>query len=304
MISSIVLIGVSLGWLALPLIPAVQELRHPTDAGALDVFQGNAADAQDQVHTVLPRILDGSSIVSPPELAQYNVMLWSDSELCSPELFPAKALVHQGELTLRGAVTGLVSIHAQSLKLLASATTSAKLSASRDAWVCEGSSFQVLQAPVIRAGAIALVQIEREPSVLTPGTVLNAEYHELQGWWRADASALVLASTRVTHDIVSSGDVTLEPGSFVTGSIKAKGSVELKSGARVQGNIVAHSVALGPSSSVGGCVLADVFASVGAGATVGAANAPATLSAPVVTLTQGACVFGGIYARTQATVLG
>lgn len=301
MMLSICFLAVASAWLALPLVPALRELRRPTDACALDVFQGNAADAREGLHTLLPQLFAAPESDWSSELSRKNAGLLPQARLEETDAILFPNMVHIGTLTVAGCPAGLKSLHAQALSLANRLSTGVKLTANTTAIIAPGAIFQVLQAPLILAGT-APHPPKLKAAIKPAGTVIGATHYPAQEWWRASGDAQVEAGFAIEGDILVKGDLIIRRDARVNGSVKASGTVSIEDGGHIHGNVVATRVTLGPGVSVRGCILADDAVLLDEGVVVGAPDCPATIVSKTVVLNAGSRVYGGICASDRACV--
>jgi hypothetical protein len=311
-------IGLALGfaWLSLPLIPAIRELRRPTDAQALNVFQGNAADAQEGLHHLLPAFYAENKLTSESHNAWSTKFASAGARLWTESVLPHKldpCLVSHGDLMLEGEMAGCVGAHSRTLTLGHTTRTAARLSARTRAVLTPGCEFQILQAPRIESAPRAGVAPNAMPfaafqeylanqSPPAPGAVVGAQHYPMQQWWRARAHAEVPDGVLVSGDIVATGDVRVGCHARVAGSIKSGGQVTLGTGAVVTGNIVASQVRLAPLARAGGSVLAEVEVQLEMASSVGSPDREATVASERIYLEESVVIYGGIFAHKGAMV--
>lgn len=291
--NSLFVVLAALVFFALPFVFALRELFNPSDAGALKVHAGNAADAND------------FAIRAQLEGRNTDVESLETDLLDSSHISKAPCLESSHELRVQGTPAGLHSVSAKRLRLLKGLSTSAKLSAEASAYMEPGVSVQVLQAPVIETFP-SLRPPTKKLSVWQGGLTSQVygaiEYPE-QGWWRASELAAVLAGTLAEGDIISQGGIRVEVFAEVKGSLKAKGHVHLFSGAKVSGNVLCDTLTMEEGVQVRGCVIVARDATVDRFCTIGEKDKPASLTASKVALSPDVKVYGGIYAVDACNVV-
>ncbi len=301
--NSIALILFALGWSALPLIPALRELYRPTDAKALDVFQGNAADASEPLHAAL-RLKAAPEFNAKAALAQTGTLVadaQSDWQALTGE---AKAVLLQGVARVDSLPGQLQAFRADRVEVAPGAQIAVPLSASQAVTLSNGSSVRMVQAPVV-----AVLPVTGEPRQLAEpaadqgkGSVGGATWQDLQGWWHAEADAFVVTGQVIRGDILVAGNLDLGPGVVVTGSVKAAGQVRMGAGSTILGNCVATSIEVQAHGAVRGSVVADERIQLGKAVQVGDVLHPASVVAKDITLAEGVCIHGGLTAHRSADV--
>lgn len=311
---SAIFLLLALGWFLLPLLPAVRELLRPTDKRALEIYQGNAADALASTKEARDRIAE-QSVVDPVSLLETTgVLVWAQE--AGPDqgwislAKRAKAVVFPGHKALQRAPSHLQSVHADTLEVLPGAAIEPALTADRAVVLHAGAQLRTVQAPVIQvpgrdsAAAVPAYWADIARTVNDqPSTVSGAAWEDLQEWWRAFGDARVAADSLVEGDIVASGDVVIEKGARVTGSIKAAGTLHVMARAQIQGDCVAEHIVIEEQAWVLGSVVAEQSARLQQDAQVGAEQHPSTVVATDIWLREGVSVFGGLAAHRCARVL-
>jgi hypothetical protein len=303
MMHSLLFVAFAAAWLMLPLLPALMELYKPTDDGALDVFQGNAADARDGLHDLLPQLFSTPTADWAAGLQEKQALLWTEPQLESSSAVTQSHLASPLSLRVQGCPSPLVSLHANELTLASGLVTGVRMSAARWALLEPAVKFQVLQAPLIRTGRMPASPQPERATPAQAGTVKGAKHYPVQQWWRAAGDAAVDADSVVQGDIIAEGRVVIGSGSRIEGSLKTKGEVVLEEGAIVLGNVVAHSVRVCPGATVQGSVLATTTVVLETDTVIGSPATPASVVCAELTLRLGVSVHGGICANTCAEVL-
>lgn len=301
--NSIALILFALGWSALPLIPALRELYRPTDAAALDVFQGNAADASEPLHAAL-RLTAGAELDAKAVLAETGTWTAAAQSDWKAAAGSAKSVLLQGLVRIDSLPAHLQAFRADQIEVTPGAQLTVPLSASQAITLSKNASIRMAQAPVVavlpvEGGARALLAPAADQG---HGSVGGATWQELQGWWHAEADAFVVAGQIIRGDILVAGDLNLGPGVVVTGSVKAAGQVLMGTGAVILGNCVATSVEVQAHCAIRGSVIADEQVQLGSGVQVGDASNPASVVAKDIALSEGVRIHGGLTAHRSADV--
>lgn len=254
----------------LPFLPAIRELRRPSDCAPLTVYQGNQADA------------------SEPFLAEER---------------PDSCLYLPGERVLSQAPESVTHIRGE--QLIVQCATAAQLSASQNMRLLPGVTFQVAQAPVLEFGPLRGTPCSRarqENKALTERDVQHAQWQPLQQWWYAPGAARIRAGSSVKGDVLAKS-LTVEDGARVHGSLKVDGDLVIGANCEIFGSCIARSITLGQGSKVRGCVVADQNVALYQNVTVGSPKTPASVLAMEVTVNAGVTVYGGVTAHRRAQVL-
>jgi cytoskeletal protein CcmA (bactofilin family) len=302
MMTSLLFIVTASAWLMLPLLPALRELYKPTDDGALDVFQGNAADARDGLHGLLPEVFSTPATEWSAALNEKNAQLWDEAQLTEAAHHAYQNIVAPRSLRVSGCPAGVATIHANELLLTSTLATSARMSAARWVLLEPGVKFQVLQAPRIQTGLAPANVVEPTPLPANQGSVAGATHYAGQGWWRASGDAEVAPAVLIHGDVIAEGRLVLGKGSRIEGSLKTKGTVVLEEGSVVTGSVVANNVVAAAGVSVHGSILATTTVSLATRTVVGSPTALASVVCSDLTLQPGVIVHGGICANGHAEV--
>jgi cytoskeletal protein CcmA (bactofilin family) len=162
--------------------------------------------------------------------------------------------------------------------------------------------FERIGAPVISVGEPAELPPEL-PSRL-PLCPLPEGARTIGNFVRIEGDFIIPEGTRLAGNVVIAGHARLGLGALVEGSIKAHGELVLSAEARVRGAAVTRtSMTIGPAAWVEGPAIAEERLTLGRGAIIGSPDMPATASAPVIELAQGATVYGQISAMGGAHTL-
>lgn len=279
-LNSALLLSGAFAWLALPLLPALRELKTPSDAKGLAVHQGNAADLKEQI------------------LSQPPGQLSELPETCGQVSASSEALANwvraERQLDVRGLPSHVKGVHAPRLELQAF-KTSAMFSADHAVRVAPGFVGQVIQAPYVCVGdAVAATPGDAR---LEADQMPGATFCPDQAWWYGSGDIVIPRDTTVRGDVVCRAAVTLREGARVEGSIKADGPVRLHPHSEVTGNVVAQAALLGWSSTVRGSVVCEGTVCLTTASSVGSDHRPASVVAQHITLSQGCQVYGAVRAR-------
>jgi predicted acyltransferase (DUF342 family) len=114
---------------------------------------------------------------------------------------------------------------------------------------------------------------------------------------------LRLRDSEVMHGNLIARHISIAERCFVRGSLKAKHDAVIGSGTRIDGSIVVgESLHIGEDCYIRGPVLAEGCIAVGRGTRIGSFEVPTTISAPAIHLRSGAVVHGTIRARQSGQV--
>jgi predicted acyltransferase (DUF342 family) len=175
---------------------------------------------------------------------------------------------------------------------------------SSDESVRLGSSVVVerVGAPVISVGEPADLPPDL-PSTL-PLCPLPAGARTIGNFVRVEGDFTVTEGTRIAGHLVVAGRTRIGMGAIVEGSVKSHGDLVLAAESRIRGAAVTRAAMLiGPAAWIEGPAIAEARLDIGRGAVIGSPDSPATASAPVVELGQGASVYGQISAMGGARTL-
>jgi cytoskeletal protein CcmA (bactofilin family) len=113
-----------------------------------------------------------------------------------------------------------------------------------------------------------------------------------------------LRDSDVFHgNIISTGTVSIAGNALVVGSIKARASVEVGVGSTVQGAVISEGRAvIGNHCLLKGPVLSEREIVIGTGVQIGSLDHPTTISAPRIRIAPGAIVCGTMWAREMGEV--
>jgi cytoskeletal protein CcmA (bactofilin family) len=287
---TLVVIVLVLGWLALPLIPALQELYRAQDAAPLVLgAHGLPGSVPHPVHK------EGASTnaESAPSTSSQA------AREATPGLEPLVVLDSRLE-------TG--PLRAQRLVLTKDCIAPGPLHAALEARLEPGATFRSLVAPHIVVDAsqeawARKLSVEPVPCRSSNHPSPNAVWKPIQGWWKAEGSVVLCDHHVLKGSLVCAGDVELGERSAVLGDVKATGRVQLAAGARVLGNIVAENVRLGRECHVAGNIVAEERVVLEPLVTVGSPTRLVTVLADDVELDARCVVHGAVTAHRKARVL-
>jgi len=123
------------------------------------------------------------------------------------------------------------------------------------------------------------------------------------GRMRVHGHAHLCAGQQHRGDLVSTRGLQLDEGSSVLGSAKANGEVHLAEGTTVDGSLVGtKTIHVGADSFVKGPVISEHEIRIGTGVQIGVPGTPTTISAPKIHLAPGSVLHGTVWARVKGRV--
>ena len=175
-----------------------------------------------------------------------------------------------------------------------------RVSSDREIVLQSGCTFQRLHAPRIVMGCAC--EMRREST--TPPVSARRPAELLLPRRLVDGDLEIRAGAAVEENIIARGDLRIGPGSTVHGSVKGNQSVVVEEGARIEGSLVSSgALRIGLRCQIGGPVLAERQIEIGAGSVCGTADAPTTVSSPIVQAMEGTLFFGSLWAREEGRVV-
>lgn len=104
-------------------------------------------------------------------------------------------------------------------------------------------------------------------------------------------------------DLVSTKTLMMDEESSVLGSVKANGEIRLNERASVDGSLVGtKAIHIGPGCFVKGPVISEQEIHIGTGTQIGLAGSATTISAPRIYLSPGSVLHGTVWARVEGRV--
>lgn len=293
--------------LTAPLVPALQELRKPTDATPLDVHHGNAADATEALHAGINAYLAGLAAGESAE-----AMIKRRLGLVGLEVLPAgpvslNPLVHTrtalgvGPLAVMGECLTLGALWAPSLVVAEKAVFAGKLSAQSTIELRDQCEIKGAQAPRVTTGATPASGL-RERTDLLALTPVGSEWLVRQQRFQAKGTFHVTDNTRTLGLIIGTSSGVVGKNARVAGSIRCHGHLVIKDGAVVEGNVVADDVTIGRDCIIDGCVIALRRATVGRRSVVGGQTSPASVVATDILLGENVTVYGAVVSHRHTEV--
>jgi cytoskeletal protein CcmA (bactofilin family) len=162
--------------------------------------------------------------------------------------------------------------------------------------------FERVGAPVISVGEPADLPPDL-PSTL-PLCPLPADARTIGNFVRVEGDFTVQEGTRIAGHLVVAGRTRIGMGAIVEGNVKSHGDLVLGAESRVRGAAVTRgAMSIGAAAWVEGPAIAEARLDLSRGALIGSPTVPATASAPIIELAQGATVYGQISAMGGARTL-
>jgi len=324
---------------ALPLAPALGELRRSRDAAALPIRRDddnirNFADtfrAFSRVHLERAdqqfsdcsalifhkgeyrRFLNNDDetirgvLLSKTDLSLGRGMVFSDDLYCAGTLIGGARNVYRSVLGEEDVCLGEGSqvlrwLHAGgSVSLGPDCRLHGRASAEFIIYLRPGCTFRRMHATVVAA---IRDELERKPSRHTPvsgGGDLGVSRFpgRLDGYFYLPAGAVHEGS------VIARGKALLGAASHLRGNLKAHGTVQVSEQAEIDGSLVGtSSIYLAEDCFVRGPIISEKKIVVAAGAQIGSPESLTTISAPAISLAPGAIVHGTVWARDTGEVSG
>ena len=123
------------------------------------------------------------------------------------------------------------------------------------------------------------------------------------GRMRVQGKAHLSAGQQHRGDLVSTKGLQMDEHSSVLGSVKANGEVRLHERTTVDGSLVStKTIHVGADSFVKGPVISEHEIRIGTGVQIGIPGTPTTISAPKIHLAPGSVLHGTVWARVEGRV--
>lgn len=289
------------GWLTLPLVPALRELHKPTDDKPLEVFQGNRADLVAPVRPVLKALVLERLRGKPLQQARVDaetaeVATYETADGAFTSRYAGRhVLVLDPEITLDSFPEGVLSINGARVRLGATALMRVPVSADTEICLEPGARAVKLQAPTVRTGT-PLVEPESPADAVCSesGHPEDAQWLPLQARWQADGDVRIKAGARTHGALVCRGNLDIAEGAMHTGSVKSDGLVRVAAGACIDGDVVARAVELAPFARITGSVVCRQFVRIHSGARTGTPSVRASVVADEIFIHEGGQAHGTV----------
>ena len=306
MLETAVFVAGSFALLAAPLVPALRELRRPTDETPLMVYHGNAADAKEAVRLAVAAYLAAKAAGESAEDMVARQLGQDQVEVLAAGWLPHRLdrqkrnALCVGSCDIEDAFHEVLSVWAPRINVEGTGAFAGKL-AGEFIHLQHRATVRNVQAPLIQtgSGAPAWAFATETLSLATPE---GAKWLDMQKRFQASDCFVVKKNTRAMGLIIGTGDGIVEDGALVAGDIKAQGRLVIGDGVLVTGNVVADHIIVGKNAIIDGSLLAKESITLGHGVRIGSASCPATVAATDITLGKNISIHGAIVAHRQAQV--
>jgi len=123
------------------------------------------------------------------------------------------------------------------------------------------------------------------------------------GRMRVHGKARLSRGQQHRGDLVSTGSLHMDRGSSVLGSVKTNGEVRLEEGTTVDGSLVStRTISIAAGSFVKGPIISEHEIRIGTRVQIGLPGTPTTVSAPQIHLATGSVLHGTVWARVEGRV--
>lgn len=343
------LLMLTVGWVLLPLIPAIRELLRPTDATPLTQVGQDAGDlaifaqgfrrylerelpsdeAASTVQALSAQLRDGTPLlqlngeaemlrrVATPDgtigrlvLTTHPIAL-TGGETFLYEVYARERFIggpdaaYRALLTERDAELGARSrvlrwLHVEGDAVIGDGVSlEGRASSGGTMWLGTGVSFRRLRGGRVVVGREEPNEIRPLTPVIANTLKLPRSARQLRGFVRVAGDLTIPAGATFAGNLVVYGNVTIGEGARVGGSIKSHGDCTVGGRAIIDGSVVSRGdLQLCEDSRVGMPAIAEGRATILAGAAIGRADCPSSLTAESVVLHTGAQIHGAVSART------
>lgn len=340
--SPAILAGITGAMIAVPLTPALRELRKPLDSVALPIQQhdartANFARAFRQYMEPMRNLLDEAvkeQTIGETHLQDGTDVVFVGTAAYLPEphsrieavmLFGHTVLLPEGTILLKESY-GAASIWTDRHNLLRALLAEQDICLGERTcvlrWIHAERNLSAAASCTLHGRASAGTSISLAPGCSFERVHSPTIYTSLDTDNRAVDEGVGAASTvdrrlgrfrvhgdlrlrdsEVMHGNLIARHISIDESCFVRGSLKAKHDAVIGSGTHIDGSIVAgESLHIGEDCYIRGPVLAEDRIAVGRGTRIGSLEVPTTISAPVIHLRSGAVIHGTIRARQSGRV--
>ncbi|MFN8570480.1 MAG: hypothetical protein U0132_00410 [Gemmatimonadaceae bacterium] len=344
------ILAATIGWILLPLIPAIRELVRPVDADPLTQVGHDAGDlaifAQgfrryleremppEQPVTsdpmALSQLRDGTPLlqlngdgdmlrrVATPDGTIGRLVVAHDRlvlpgretflyELLVRERFVGgpeavyRALLAEGQAELGPRSRVLRWLHVEGdVALREGVVLEGRGSANGTMWLADDVRFRRIRATRLVVGTADPAPPPIPDPVAHSTLRLPRSSRQLRGFVRVDEPLVIPPGATYVGTLVVYGDVEVGKEARIAGSLKVHGNCVVEARAIVDGSIVAKGdIRLVEGARVGGPVIAEGDVAAGPFTCVGRPDAPTSIAAERITLSNGAQVFGALSARVM-----
>ena len=324
---------------ALPLGPALNELRRSRDAAALPIRRDddnirNFAEtfrAFSRVHlerggqqfaecgalifrkNEYRHFLNADNetmrgvLLSKGDLSLGQGMVFSDDVYCAGTLIGGARNVYRSLLGEEDVCLGdhsqvLRWLHAGgSISLGSHCRLHARASAEFVIYLRPGCTFRRMHAPVVAA---TRDELQRKPSRHTPVSA-GGDFGVSRFPSRLDGYFYLPAGGTHEGSVIARGKALLGAASRLSGNLKAHGTVHVSEQAEIEGSLVStSSIHLAEDCFVRGPVISEKRIFISSRAQIGSPESLTTISAPKILIAPGAVVHGTVWARDAGEVGG
>lgn len=313
--------------LAVPLMPALRELRSKSDAGPLVTRKDDGRienfaislrarchsleqrQDRDVLYVADPGVWHGpmrtevlivcAAPTQLPDGFQSIGDFYSQQDLYSGRNNFFRGLLSDGGMVLGSGTQVLRWVHAESdLRAEEQCSLFGRASSSRSLTLGRGCRFERIYAPVIYGSAAAAqLQLRTESAAFSKLAQAGVGRKRTQGQGQLSAGEQHFGNLVVTKGL------EMGEGACVFGSAKANGHVELAEGAEVDGSLVSTKrIHIASGCFVKGPIISEREIVIDAGVQVGLPGAPTTISAPQIRLATGSVFHGTVWARAEGRV--
>ncbi|MEM1095155.1 MAG: hypothetical protein AAGJ10_11185 [Bacteroidota bacterium] len=320
------LVGVTIGVAALPLWPALRELRHPRDTAPLDIADvdyGDIRSAAERLTTILAEQpldtlahtlvplgpgIEGRRISLPAP--HTDVLLATEAEAVRDVTLSEHAVLYSTARVVALSDSRLPALYATQWARLEPGTAilawafadvliagaGVQLAGTADAasaiHLHPGVQFERVRAPKVYIG-----DAMQAPRPLSPSTGKRPR-HLIQG------DLDIPSGSVLDGDYVVHGTTTLSDDVTINGALKSYGPITTGARCTVTHALMTEQhLTLGPDNTLGGPVLAETHLDAAPGLQVGSASSLATLSASTIALRPTSRVYGTVWAKDGGKVV-
>lgn len=326
----------TLGWMAIPFVPALMELFRPQDAiplnavgqdsGQLTYFATSFTRRMTEEGlmgtSVPPQLSDGTTVrvhnTMTPLTASRTpiadvVVLMDDtpvadgvsvsSEVLARRTFQGganstfRAILGQRDVLLGVNTTVVRWVHANGrLEAAAGTQLSGRATADREILLDAGVFFDRLDAPMVRVVGGGTMETAILPVSAYQPFEPDRKFVLGKNYWRVIGDFTIPAGSSLAGSLIVLGHVVVSEGARVEGSIKAHGTMHIKSRAVVVGSVAARERIVIEDGARLSGPIISEHSIVVGASVIGVASKRTTVTAPRVELRSGATVYGAVMA--------
>jgi predicted acyltransferase (DUF342 family) len=246
-----------------------------------------------------------------PQETMFLPEVYADGTIRGGERNIYRAVLAEEDIRMDSESTSLRWLHAaRSIQVGSDSVLFGRASADTLIRLERGCRFERLHAPRIEfcfeaeADEFAGGMTYRESALLRPRDLPNPVEVRV-GRWLIDGNVEIPPGKIVKADLVVTGTLWVRPGVHIVGSVKSRKDMHLAKGVEIDGAVVsAQNIHIGNGCRLYGPVIAERSINVGAGAVIGTANQPTTVSAENIDVEPGAVAHGSVWAHGVGRVTG